>query len=468
MALDDLYDPQIAYNPDTEQLVTGAVFQVFAPDDASFTTPLTLTDPASGTGIATLRSSNIGVLPAFKVAGNLPRVIIRSGSFTTLLSSRFGELIDAGFDPAAVAAAAAAVTGAEAAKGEAELARDQALDAKADVEAVVATNDGIMKTVAEDPESEFSRVLSDTIDSVLNGSGGTPSSEGFLRLAGTVPGAVPVVKPTGDSRAGVWEMTHNSATGYLFHLLSGANMSHTAALLGLGVDNDGIGIMIPNKKLGRGIVGDQRSTVTAADGYWLHVTQRSAAAPAVRLEMNANDAADVMQLIAFGSPGAGQRLLYVSDPNGEAGRIIASNGQMLWQRNIRIRNQASGEVVSYLELSTSSASSASTTRKNWIANNGETTFSPTGSAGVYYPYRSTRSGNIWVFQVAPTITAASPTNPNPTDDSPTWSTLLGMRYEGGAAKLGFFGATPVAKPTGVAVTAEAIHAALVSLGLIGA
>ena len=32
--------------------------------------------------------------------------------------------------------------------------------------------------------------------------------------------------------------------------------------------------------------------------------------------------------------------------------------------------------------------------------------------------------------------------------------------------MGFFGATPVARPTGVAVTAEAIHAALVSLGLI--
>ena len=34
--------------------------------------------------------------------------------------------------------------------------------------------------------------------------------------------------------------------------------------------------------------------------------------------------------------------------------------------------------------------------------------------------------------------------------------------------VGFYGGTPVAKPTGVAVTAEAIHAALVSLGLISA
>jgi hypothetical protein len=37
---------------------------------------------------------------------------------------------------------------------------------------------------------------------------------------------------------------------------------------------------------------------------------------------------------------------------------------------------------------------------------------------------------------------------------------------GGALQIGFFGATPVTKPTGVAVTAAGIHAALVSLGLI--
>ena len=37
-----------------------------------------------------------------------------------------------------------------------------------------------------------------------------------------------------------------------------------------------------------------------------------------------------------------------------------------------------------------------------------------------------------------------------------------------AGGIGFYGATAVAKPTGVAVTAAGIHAALVSLGLIGA
>lgn len=45
-------------------------------------------------------------------------------------------------------------------------------------------------------------------------------------------------------------------------------------------------------------------------------------------------------------------------------------------------------------------------------------------------------------------------------------TTIQLADSSGARQLGFFGATPVAKPTSVAVTAAGIHAALVSLGLI--
>ena len=48
-------------------------------------------------------------------------------------------------------------------------------------------------------------------------------------------------------------------------------------------------------------------------------------------------------------------------------------------------------------------------------------------------------------------------------------TVTGMKVgTAGSQKLGFFGATPIVQPTGVAVTAAGIHAALVSLGLITA
>lgn len=44
----------------------------------------------------------------------------------------------------------------------------------------------------------------------------------------------------------------------------------------------------------------------------------------------------------------------------------------------------------------------------------------------------------------------------------------GSKIGGASSKIGFFNATPVAQPTGVAVDAAGIHAALVTLGLIAA
>lgn len=44
----------------------------------------------------------------------------------------------------------------------------------------------------------------------------------------------------------------------------------------------------------------------------------------------------------------------------------------------------------------------------------------------------------------------------------------GGQFQMNGTGIGFNGAGPVAQPTGVAVTAEAVHAALVSLGLITA
>jgi hypothetical protein len=48
------------------------------------------------------------------------------------------------------------------------------------------------------------------------------------------------------------------------------------------------------------------------------------------------------------------------------------------------------------------------------------------------------------------------------------TTLNSAHLDCNATGVSFYGASPAAKQTGVAVTAEAIHAALVALGLIGA
>ena len=46
------------------------------------------------------------------------------------------------------------------------------------------------------------------------------------------------------------------------------------------------------------------------------------------------------------------------------------------------------------------------------------------------------------------------------------SKIAGTALTSASDKIGFFGASPIAKPTGVAVSAAGVHAALVSLGLI--
>lgn len=282
------------------------------------------------------------------------------------------------------------------------------------------------------------------------------SSKGFLRFAGTTPGDVPVVKPLGDGRAGVFEMTHNDTTGYITHFLAGANMGHTAALDARGIDFDGIGTLYANKKAGRAIVIDQRATVDQSDAYGIHATQRSPAAPLVRLEMQADDAADVLQLIAFSNPGASQKLLYISDPAGEAWNVAAATGIMRGQRTLRVQDNANG-TTSYVELSTSGAVDAANSKKTYHTSDADFYFGNAGVAtGTYYPGKFAHSASSFAFQTAPNITNKG-TNPQPSDVS-VWTTQLSFSHSAGVSLaagmlrantnvLGFFGATASAKPT---------------------
>lgn len=166
MAVQDKFEVPIAYNPAGNggdgELVGGAEFQVFDIADSSFSTPLAVFDPATGVTINPLRSSAVGVLPDFQVAGARREVLVRSGSFVTRLTSKYGVVFEAGLDPATVQASIAAGSQAEAARVAAVAAKTAAEAAAADVAGVVATNDGIMTAVLDNPESAFSTELSAT------------------------------------------------------------------------------------------------------------------------------------------------------------------------------------------------------------------------------------------------------------------------------------------------------------------
>lgn len=316
-----------------------------------------------------------------------------------------------------------------------------------------------VSTDIPDDETDIGAALKATIAGNLTTTPAEPSSTGYLSLAGTEPGEVPVVKPSGDGRAGVWEMTHNDSTGYLFHLLSGAGMGHNAAIVALGVDNDGIGLLVPNKATGRGIVGDQRPTVTAADGYWLHATQRSTLAPLVRLEQQAAGAADVLQLLSF--TGNSGNLLYVGDANGQAGAIVGSTGVLDWRRDVQIRNLPTGEVAKYLGVFTSTSANSSNTRRAYHGAAEDVFFGATGSAGIYYPYKVVHSGSSLAFQTAGNVTALESTAPLPSEIGSATTHLQishanGLLIRGGTIKvdgtgLAFFGGSTRAQKTGWAL-----------------
>jgi hypothetical protein len=159
-------------------------------------------------------------------------------------------------------------------------------------------------------------------------------------LAGTPTNAIPVVKPSTDTRPGVWEYTHNSDTGYLFHLLAGSSFAGPAALIALGLDNgNGGGLLVANKAKGVGIVIRQQATISDPTAYGLKIDGLSTVAPSVRIEQNVAGAGDALQLLAFNSPTDGQLLLRVSAGGGDAGYIYSKTGILEWRRDIQIREK---------------------------------------------------------------------------------------------------------------------------------
>ena len=189
----------IAVNPANGELIGGATFTVHAPDDTSFSTPLAVTDPNTGVAINPLRSNSNGTLPAFKVAGDLARVKLKSGAFVTELVSLGGLVMDevaaAGLDPETVSSAIAA---GELASAKADAAAASAVDAEeaatvatqkaSAVAEVVATNDGIMATVFGQEGSAFRAELSAAFVAVRTSDGHTlpPSTIVVLTLDKTL------------------------------------------------------------------------------------------------------------------------------------------------------------------------------------------------------------------------------------------------------------------------------------------
>lgn len=222
-------------------------------------------------------------------------------------------------------------------------------------------------------------------------------------------------------------------------------------ILGIGKDAPGKGLELPNKANGNMITGTQRATVTDPNTNWMQVTQLSTTSPLIRLEQTVTGAASTLQLLAFGSPTSEQHLLFVGDPSGEAGRIFSSDGHIRWRRSIEIQDKDSSN-LSRIKLYSHEGVADNAKSHLLIDKQGFEWYNYTGSPGVWYPFGIRVSSNSLSLQAGATTNAIG---------GATRAELIKIQNN----KIGFFGATPIEKPT-VAVKVESIHAALVALGLI--
>ncbi|MEW1990703.1 hypothetical protein [Microbacterium sp. NPDC078849] len=87
---DDYFDPKIALNPETGNVVPGAQAQIFAMQDTAAEFPLEITDLAD-VPLAYLIASPTGVYPAFKVVSGETDVYAKSGPIMTPITSKEGS-----------------------------------------------------------------------------------------------------------------------------------------------------------------------------------------------------------------------------------------------------------------------------------------------------------------------------------------------------------------------------------------
>lgn len=182
---------------------------------------------------------------------------------------------------------------------------------------------------------------------------GTPLFTTGLLSRG-VTGASITVRSLGDTSEGNINWVHNGQN-YLLHLMTGPNAIASAALIGMGVDNGGIGLLVTNKKTGRGINLTNAATITAIDAYGMLGIQQSNLAQLVVLEAQVADTAPLLVLRqAVGATGT-RKLQQWFGHDGvsqtEAGYVHAGDGRLIWNKTIL----AVGAVQSYKNATTDPA-----------------------------------------------------------------------------------------------------------------
>ncbi len=243
-------------------------------------------------------------------------------------------------------------------------------------------------------------------------------------------------------------------------------------LLGIGGDNgSGPRLLISEKATGVGLQFSNTSTA-GANSRGIYGLQNSTDPTSVlaRFENYVDVGGDLIEILNLTtSTNAASNLLYVGDEAGKVGRIPAATGILDWYRDVWLTDPQSGTarfLVNPQEGTTSDNASY-----GWVEKTGMVMLGASGSVNTWYAtrmYTGAYSG-VTNFQGAGTVTSTAAA----TVDAATWTTALSFSFQG---HLGFFGTSPVARPTGTPVAAidatttqalvNSLRASLIALGLV--
>lgn len=286
-------------------------------------------------------------------------------------------------------------------------------------------------------------------------------------------GSAITAKPSTDTSTALINWVMDTTAGYLLHFTTGTSAADPAACIGIGVDNGGRGVLIANKKTGLGLTITQQSSITSATAYGMWGSQQSTLAPLMRLEQTATGVAPLLDLYAITGATSGQKLQrWLTADLGTIGDVDANTGRFSF--NIGLATFGNNALATDVQINLNSA----------VGKNRDI-------------YWQTGGSNRWTLRVMSNSESGSNAGSDMqliarTDAGATLVVPLTIRRSDGritlgeacnlqfgtttgtkigtasSEKIGFYGATPIVRPSGVAVDAAGIHAALVSLGLIAA
>jgi hypothetical protein len=251
------------------------------------------------------------------------------------------------------------------------------------------------------------------------------------------------VRSDGDGAGdGVFNLLHNASTGYIFHLVGGPGLSGNAAIIGIGIDHGGRGILLNNKSTGVGLNIVQNATISTGGAYGMLGDQRSALAPIVRWVASVDDFAPLVQykLGSWITPAANTRMVEWRGVAGEdMGHVAADTGHFVWRNTVRVISPDSSTIATVDVRDEAANASRVHVRSKASADTGLRIYRYSGSGVSFFPWYVGADGSSLKMQVASgTATHAL--------GAETMQTII--EAQGGAdAKLGVFGATPIAKPT---------------------